>query len=348
MELPEDVYGPDAFSREDETDDATFYRTDRLVPHLDEEARRTVRAVIGQLVVEERPDVLDLMASWDSHLPESVRPASMTGLGLNENELRKNAALTDRRIHDLNADPVLPFPDASFDVVLNVVSVDYLTRPLEVFREVGRVLRPGGLFLVAFSNRMFPTKAVKVWREADERGRLIIVEDFFRYAGAFEAPRTFVSQGRPRPADDRHADEDPLSDPVFALYAERRGGRAGRASRPEPRVEWPAPWGEEEVERRRARTKETLACPHCGEALSAWEAPDGPFAEWERGLYHVCFNDRCPFLIRGFDTLARQGNLGYSCRVLYDRERDRFRPIPVNGIRALRSGIRESATTATT
>jgi len=339
MDIPTDIYGPDAFRREDEADDREFYARDRLVPHLDSRARAAVRDVISQLVVEESPDVLDLMASWDSHLADSVRAASVVGLGLNANELDQNPRLTSRLIHDLNADPVLPFDDATFDVVQNVASVDYLTRPFEVFAEVNRVLRPGGLHLVVFSTRMFPTKAVQVWREAGERGRLIIVEDFFRIAGGFERPRTFVCQGRPRPADDPYADREPLADPIYAVYAEKSGGREDRTERPEPRVEWPAPWDADEVARRAALTRETMTCPHCGEPLTAWEAPDGPFAEWDRAQYHVCFNDGCPFFVRGWDVAARQGNLGYSCRILYDRERDRFRPIPVNGVNSLKCGI---------
>jgi SAM-dependent methyltransferase len=321
-------------------EDAEFYSRDRFVSHLDTRALDAVRSVIGQLIVERRPDILDLMASWDSHLPEDLHPASVTGLGMNENELRRNAALTGYRIHDVNADPRLPFDDASFDVVLNVVSVDYMTRPFEVFEEVGRVLRPGGLFLVIFSTRMFPTKAVRVWREADERGRLLIVEDYFRLVNRFGEPRTFVWQGRPRPPEDPHADETSQSDPVFALFAERSGGAADRPVRPEPVVDWPEPWNKDEVERRKQLTKETLECPHCGEPMLAWEAPDGPFAEWDRGLYYVCFNDACPYYVKCFDAMSRQGNLGYSCRILYDRERDRFRPIPVNGPTALKAWIR--------
>ncbi len=56
------------------------------------------------------------------------------------------------------ADATLPYEDNSFDVVTNAVSVDYLTRPLEVFREMHRVLKPGGQAIMSFSNRCFPTK----------------------------------------------------------------------------------------------------------------------------------------------------------------------------------------------
>ena len=124
-----------------------------------------------------------IMAGWDSHISGDLRAREAVGLGLNENELRKNKVLPEAVIHDLNKDPYLPFPDNRFDVVVNTVSVDYMTKPAEVFKEVGRVLKPGGLFLVIFSNRMFPEKAVKVWREAGEEERVLLVEDFFKEAG---------------------------------------------------------------------------------------------------------------------------------------------------------------------
>ena len=177
------IFGTDAFSRLDESDDLEFYSRDRFVSHLDSLALSTVEKLIGTLVVEESPAILDLMAGWDSHIPGDLRAREAVGLGLNENELRKNKVLSETVIHDLNKDPYLPFPDNRFDVVVNTVSVDYMTKPAEVFKEVGRVLKPGGLFLVIFSNRMFPEKAVKVWREAGEDERVLLVEDFFKEAG---------------------------------------------------------------------------------------------------------------------------------------------------------------------
>lgn len=150
----EALYTAEAFTRLDEEPDAGFYARDRMVEHLDEVALATVERLIGALAIAPRPTILDLMASVDSHLPSALAPAEVVGLGLNERELAANDALTERVIHDLNRDPRLPFEDARFDLVVNTVSVDYLTRPLEVFAEVGRVLKPDGLFLVVFSNRL--------------------------------------------------------------------------------------------------------------------------------------------------------------------------------------------------
>ncbi len=116
---------------------------------------------------------------------------------------------------------------------MNSVSVDYLVRPFEIFLEVGRVLKPGGLFLVIFSNRMFPQKAVKVWVESSEVERVELVKRFFLENGLFEPPKIFTSTGKPRPVDDKYAHLGIPSDPICAVYAERRGGLE-LSRRPEP------------------------------------------------------------------------------------------------------------------
>ncbi len=192
-----------------------------------------MESVIGSLITERAPIILDLMASWDSHLPARLQPDQVVGLGMNSAELENNAALDRYELHDLNRDPTLPFGDAVFDVVLNALSVDYLTRPLDVFREVGRVLKPGGLFLVLFSNRMFPTKAVKVWREGTEEERLILVSELFALSGCFDPHRVHVSRGKPRPEGDHYADVQRYSDPIYAVFADRSGGAGVRRPLPD-------------------------------------------------------------------------------------------------------------------
>ena len=120
--------------------------------HIDDGAIAAVGALYEELGI--RGDVLDLMGSWVSHF--RVAPAHLTVLGMNEDELAANPSATATIVHDLNADPVLPLDDEAFDAVVCCVSVDYLLRPVEVFREVRRVLRPGGPFVCTFSNRVFP------------------------------------------------------------------------------------------------------------------------------------------------------------------------------------------------
>ncbi|MEJ2427965.1 MAG: hypothetical protein P8075_03435 [Deltaproteobacteria bacterium] len=125
------LQGDDSFSRLDESDDSIFYAADRFVQHIDSLALSTVERIIGELVIEHNPIILDLMAGWDSHIPPTIHAERVVGLGLNRNELSRNKNLTDWIYHDLNKIPSLPFAEETFDAVLNVVSVDYITRPLE-------------------------------------------------------------------------------------------------------------------------------------------------------------------------------------------------------------------------
>ena len=336
------TFGTNAFSRLDESDDLEFYSRDRFVSHLDSLALSTVEKLIGTLVVEEGPSILDLMAGWDSHIPENLRASEVQGLGLNENELRKNKALSQAVIHDLNKDPHLPFRDNRFDVVINTVSVDYMTQPAEVFKEVGRVLKPGGLFLVIFSNRMFSEKAVKVWREAGEEERVLLVEDFFRESGAFEKPSVFLSKGKPRPKDDKYAHLGIPSDPIYAVYADKKGGDPLRNARPEVIVSYGEPLDQETFERRKEAIKHTLRCPHCGEKMLKWQVPDNPFeVTWDNDFMYICFNDACPYYVRGWDFMYREGNRGCSYRLMYNPEKDCCMPIPVPTPKALRESIIE-------
>ncbi len=194
------------FDRADPSPDPDFYAAPRLVHHIDERAVDAVGALYDELGVT--GDVLDLMSSWVSHL--RTAPRSLTVLGLNEVELGANPVATAQVVQDLNTDPRLPFAHASFDAVLNCVSVDYLVRPVAVLAEVARVLRPGGLSVCTFSNRCFPTKAVRGWLSVPEEQRPGIVADYHRLAGGFSEP---VAQQR-LSATWRH-------DPLWAVWARR-------------------------------------------------------------------------------------------------------------------------------
>jgi len=337
------MFSEDAFSRLDTTDDTTFYSRDRFVSHLDSLALSTVEHLIGRLIVEEKPSILDLMAGWDSHIPETLHPSEVVGLGLNENELKQNKALKKYVLHDLNREPRLPFVDNQFDAVINTVSVDYMTQPVAVFEEVSRILKPGGLFLVVFSDRMFPQKAVRLWRESSQDERVILVDEFFKQSGGFEKTSLFTSRGKPRPADDKYADTAPLSDPVYALYAEKRGGRPDREPRPDVSIGFGGDASaKDEVERKKAKIRETLCCPYCDQKLSKWEVPDNPFCQtWDNEFMYICFNDLCPYFVRGWDKMYRDTLQGMSYRLMYNPEKDRCLPIPVPSHQALKDGIIE-------
>jgi SAM-dependent methyltransferase len=173
------------FDRMDESDDAGFYASPRFVLHIDDATVAALTAAYRDLIAP-GSDVLDLMSSWVSHLPEDVAYGRVAGLGLNAEELERNPRLTERAVQDLNAHPSLPYPDASFDALLCAVSVQYLTRPIEVFASAARVLRPGGRVLVAMSHRCFPTKAIRAFHVLAPAQRGGLVAEYLARAGGFE------------------------------------------------------------------------------------------------------------------------------------------------------------------
>jgi SAM-dependent methyltransferase len=207
------------FRREDETPDPEFYGWPRFDTHIDDGAIAAVGELYAELGVDGsdgRPRrVLDLMSSWVSHL--GTAPDELVVLGLNEEELAANPMATHRVVRDLNHEPRLPFADVSFDAVLCCVSIDYLTRPVEVLAEAARVLRPGAPLVVTFSNRCFPTKAVHGWLLSDDLGHLAIVAAYVRATDAFDEPES--SRRTPGPQTGYRGD------PLYAVVATRRADR---------------------------------------------------------------------------------------------------------------------------
>ena len=191
---------PRLLSRADESPDPLFYVQPRFVTHIDAATIEALTSFYRERLPE-GGDLLDLMSSWVSHLPAEARYARVAGLGMNEAELIANSQLSDHVVHDLNADPVLPYESLSFDSVLIAVSVQYLTRPIEVFREIRRVLRPAGEALVAVSHRIFPTKAIALFLSTPPAERPRIVASYFQAAGGFDEPALLDrSPKSPQPA----------------------------------------------------------------------------------------------------------------------------------------------------
>jgi hypothetical protein len=216
-ETPTDFYLGAPFGRTDEADDTEFYRRPRLVDHIDQTAQEMLSNFYTRFVIDDMR-ILDLMSSWRSHLPAGPHPRRVAGVGLNAEELRRNPALTEAVVRDLNASPRLPYPDGSFDLVLCALSVEYLTAPIRVFKEVARVLMPGGAFVVSFSNRWFPTKAIRLWSCLHEFERMGLVLDYFAQSGRFADLGTYSMRGLPRPRNDRYAREQPYSDPLYVVW----------------------------------------------------------------------------------------------------------------------------------
>jgi SAM-dependent methyltransferase len=184
IHLPK-ILPPELRRRIDESDDELFYEYPRFVVHIDEQAISDVGDIYERLLPR-HGEILDLMSSWRSHLPHSLQPKRVVGVGLNRAEMADNPVLTDIVIHNVNRQPQLPFDDACFDGAMMTVSVQYLTQPIEVFAQVARVLRPGGPFVVTFSNRMFPTKAISLWQMASEQQRPELVRRYFVESETFE------------------------------------------------------------------------------------------------------------------------------------------------------------------
>ena len=200
------------FDRMDESDDALFYREPRLVVHIDDAAIEAIGRIFKELLPANGV-LLDLMSSWRSHLPADFMKERMVGLGLNAVEMRENPQLDDYVVHDVNREPQLPFEDECFDGVLLTVSVQYLRRPVEVFGEVARILKPGARLVVTFSNRMFPTKAVRIWQACTDEQRMTLVKMYMQRAGGFEGIR----------AEDRSPEPKGFSDPVYLVTGRKRG-----------------------------------------------------------------------------------------------------------------------------
>ncbi len=205
-----------AFERSDESADAGFYVAPRFVEHIDDGAI----AAVTQLYRERIPagsSVLDLMSSWVSHLPPERTYARVVGLGMNAVELARNSQLDAYAVHDLNTNPMLPFSDASFDAATICVSIQYLIRPVDVIRDLARVLRPGASLTIVFSNRCFPTKAIVAWRKLDDFGHCALVARYVHDAGGWSDIAAFDCS-------------PPHGDPLFAVVANRASHGGARTS----------------------------------------------------------------------------------------------------------------------
>lgn len=215
---PTDFFTDHAFRRMDESADSAFYALPRMTDHLDALAEREISRLYGD-VLPAGASVLDLMASTNSHLPESLKTAEVVGLGMNAQELEANPALSTRLVQDINANSDLAFQDASFDAVVCTVSVEYLTHPLEIFREIYRVLKPGGVFINTFSNRWFPPKVIDLWIDLHEFERMGLVSEYYLRTRGFERVHTWSKQGLQRPEEDKYSDRLARSDPLYAVWA---------------------------------------------------------------------------------------------------------------------------------
>ena len=213
---PTDFFSDNPFGRTNEQQDTLFYENPRFVQHIDDTAIGNISTIYAKFLTPGMK-VLDLMSSWQSHIPENIYLSEVVGLGLNKQELDKNPQLTRRLLHDLNENVEMPFGNAEFDAIICTVSIEYLTKPFDVFKELGRILKPGGPLIVTFSNRWFPPKAIKIWSQIHEFERMGMVAEYFLESSLFTDLSTFSIRGFPRPDHDKYAKQFALSDPIYAV-----------------------------------------------------------------------------------------------------------------------------------
>jgi SAM-dependent methyltransferase len=175
----------------DETDDTLFYSVPRFVTHVDEGFIQQLTDLYRERL-QPQTRIFDMMSSWVSHLPEEMTFEHVEGHGMNADELSRNPRLDHYFVQNLNHNPVLPLSDQSFDAVLNTVSVQYLQNPEVIFAEIHRILKPGGLAIFSFSNRMFYHKAIQAWRDSPERDRVELVKGYFSAVPGFSEPEAIA------------------------------------------------------------------------------------------------------------------------------------------------------------
>jgi len=203
--------------RPNEENDGNFYSRPRMVGHIDSQASENLQREYAERL-SPGMKVLDLMSSLQSHVPLDL-DMQVTGLGMNEQELRANPALSDYVLHDLNMNPEIPFDTGSFDAVVCSLSLEYLIRPQMVVSEIRRVLKSGGVVLIGLSNRWFPPKVIDIWPYLYEYERMGLVQELLLRDSGFTGLETVTYRNWWRPQGDRWYGQLRVSDPVYIVGA---------------------------------------------------------------------------------------------------------------------------------
>ncbi len=214
------LLNPNQRTKLDDTDDKLFYDAPRFVTHIDEGFIQQLTDLYRERL-QPNTRIFDMMSSWVSHLPDEMRFAHVEGHGLNAEELAQNSRLDHYFVQNLNQNPKLPLEDQSFDAVLNTVSVQYLQYPEGIFTEIHRILKPGGIAIFSFSNRMFYQKAIAAWRDGSEASRVELVKGYFKAVPGFTQPEAIVRQSQTPSILQLFG--MPGGDPFYAVVARREG-----------------------------------------------------------------------------------------------------------------------------
>ena len=217
-----DFYNSYPFQRVKEGKDSIFYSKPRFINHLDDSAIKNVKSLYSKYL-KKNIKILDLMSSWESHLPDFYEIGKITGLGMNEDEMKSNKNLSNFVVHDLNLETHLPFRENEFDAVICTSSIEYLIKPLEVAREVARIIKPEGKFITIFSDRWFPGKEISLWADMHQFERVGFVLDIYLKCGMFKNLKTESIRGFPRPVSDKYIKKIATSDPIFLVCGCVRG-----------------------------------------------------------------------------------------------------------------------------
>ncbi|MEM6446028.1 MAG: class I SAM-dependent methyltransferase [Cyanobacteria bacterium P01_D01_bin.123] len=208
-------------SKLDESDDTYFYDVPRFVNHVDNAFIMQLTELYRQ-ILPTHGHVFDMMSSWVSHLPAEMEFAEVVGHGMNEEELARNPRLDRYFMQNLNQKQLFPLEDSSFDAVLNAVSVQYLQYPEAIFAEIWRVLKPGGVAIVSFSNRMFYQKAIQVWRDGSDASHVQLVCKYFESVPGFDSIEVAKRTGRSLQGSTGFLSFlRPPNDPFFAVIARK-------------------------------------------------------------------------------------------------------------------------------
>ncbi|KAM3089653.1 class I SAM-dependent methyltransferase [Phormidesmis sp. 146-35] len=214
------LLNPNQRTKLDDTDDKLFYDAPRFVTHVDEGFIQQLTDLYRERL-QPNTRIFDMMSSWVSHLPDEMKFAHVEGHGLNAEELAQNPRLDHYFVQNLNQNPKLPIEDQSFDAVLNTVSVQYLQYPEGIFTEIHRILKPSGIAIFSFSNRMFYQKAIAAWREGSEASRVELVKGYFKAVPGFSQPDVIVRQSQTPSILQLFG--MPGGDPFYAVIAQREG-----------------------------------------------------------------------------------------------------------------------------
>lgn len=204
----------DSFSRLDESDDYIFYRNPRFTSHIDSKCHENLVKTYAE-ILPSSGKILDFMSGYQSHIPNG--DYEVIGLGLNSEEMKLNPSLNDFVVHDVNKNPKLPFENEEFDAIVCDFSIGYVVDPIAIFRELDRILKKKGLIAFSFSNRLFPQKAVRIWREILDYEKLGYVTELFIRNG-WSKIATITHRGYPRPWEDRYSLTQKFSDPLYLAY----------------------------------------------------------------------------------------------------------------------------------